>query len=94
MNSFSIVEALDPLKHPRHSLADFYKFFVMDVFSFKRMEETLHWRIVVAVASSTHALNKSVFRDFGAKIMAGILHAAVRMKDETRARFLAFNSHF
>jgi hypothetical protein len=57
---------------------------VMNVFDLERSKDALHRRIVQAVAAPAHRLDDAVPLQHGPIGLSGVLHAAVRMMDQTR----------
>ena len=87
MNTFSIVEAFDPIDDVELRLRTRPIAGSMDAFDFKSLEEALHCGIVPAVGSPAHRLNHFIVSDQFAVTDAGVLAAAVGMHDQSGRRF-------
>src|SRR5205807_297529 len=65
----------------------------VDELGFQSVEETLHWRIVLAVALAAHRLDDSGGVQDVAVVAGGVLAAAVGMMDQACSRALPLDCH-
>src|SRR3954452_8449101 len=87
MKTLPIIEHLDVIEHRRFGLRTgteaAVEAAVMDVLDLERGKDTLHRRVVQAVPASAHGLNDAVPLQHGSIRLSSVLHAAVRMMDQT-----------
>src|SRR5438094_1662773 len=86
MQSIRIVETLDPINQIKSRLRARCISQSIDPFDFQRLEEAFHRRIVPAISLPTHRLHHPVTIDQIPMFLAGVLHAAIGMHDQSCQR--------
>ena len=80
--TFTIVKTLDVFEHIRSGFFSISVAHAINTFSFEYAKEALNNRVVVAVASSTHAALDTLFIKQLTIVIARVLTASIRMMDE------------
>src|SRR5262245_4776801 len=89
----AVVEGLDVVEHAGTGLVARGVALVIDELGLQRVEEALLRRVVVAVAGAAHAGDEAVGVEHGAELGGGVLHAAVRVMDQTDCRCTLADGH-
>src|SRR5262245_58611107 len=92
MPSLAVVPDRDPFKQRRPSFSPGGERHPIDQFAFERGEETLGWRVVIAVVFAAHTTNRSGIGNGLLIVPARILAATVAMAEQTASGFRVRNA--
>lgn len=83
METRSVVKSFDVIGGSANGLVMRFVNGVIDLFHLEAFEEAFHWRVVVAVPFSAHALQETLVCEAFSKRLAGVLGSPVAVYDQS-----------
>src|SRR5262252_9852057 len=93
MSPPAVVEQFDIFEHLVAGLSSSTPPAPIDQFDFERGEKTFRHRVVPAIAFTAHAALYAVYRQQLLMCVAGVLAAAIRMKQQALQRMAVLQCH-
>jgi hypothetical protein len=91
--ALAVVKYLDVVEHIRSGFFAISVTYTIDTFTFENAKEALNNRVIVAVASATHAALDTLFIKLLTEVVARVLAASITMVDESTLWLSSTYSH-